>query len=68
MTPSAAPVCVYVCTLGGGEIFMLSMNEGQYHQTQQLTGLPAKAGVTALASLASPGLKLHIWRPKRVCV
>lgn len=44
---------------------MLSMKKGQHHQKQQLTGLPAKAGVTALASLASAALKLHIWRPKR---
>jgi hypothetical protein len=44
---------------------MLSMNKGQHQQQQQLTGLPAKAGVMALASLASAALKLHIWRPKR---
>lgn len=49
---------------------MLSMKKGQHHQKQQLTGLLAKAGVTALARLASTPLKLHIWRPKRegVCL
>lgn len=49
---------------------MLSMKKGQHHQQQQLTGLPAQAGVPAFASLASAVLKPHIWRPKRegVCV
>lgn len=49
---------------------MKSMKKGQHHQKQQLTGLPAEAGVPALASLASTALKLHIWRPKRegVCL
>lgn len=41
------------------------LKEGQDHQKQQLTGLPAEAGVQALARLASAALKLHIWCPKR---
>lgn len=49
---------------------MLSVKKGQHQQRQQLTGFPAKAGVTVFASLASALLKLHIWRPKRegVCL
>lgn len=42
-----------------------ALKEGQDHQKQQLTGLPAEAGVQALARLASAALKLHIWFPKR---
>lgn len=53
-----------------GETLMLSMKKGQHQQEQQLTGLPAQAGVAAFASLASPALKLHIWRLQRegVCL